>query len=309
VDAAVVRTRADGIRVVFENTDGFRGYDILTPAMAAGTQSTEGFVGLGGPFPHTGAVGIDPGEWEIGCFERQTVEPGTTTPFELVDPDDHWASFELACDEPAEVSFVSSISNSVAHEDAAAQLIGGLGAEDRLRGAGYGADRFIQGPTYVVDRGGESVGRLLLDAIGGSAPPEGPTWTGTFAACPESGIGLTEAAASPSPAPDFPDVLVMRCEGLGPAVDADTVRLQPDGLHIEATNVADAAVVAIHREEGNLEAIVHPFDTVTEEFVVDVPAGALSIGCRGMNEQGEIEGGPLEWPDAYVEVTVVPAEA
>jgi hypothetical protein len=243
VDAAVVRTRAEGIHVVFENTDGFRGYDILTPAMAAGTQSTEGFVGVGGPFPHEGAVGIDPGEWEIGCFERQTVEQGTTAPFELVDPDDHWASFELACDEQGEVSFSSNIPVTVAHEDAAAQLLDGLGADDRLRGAGYGAERFIQGPTYVVERDGESVARLLL------LTADETTWSGTFIECPESNIPLTVGGQSPSPAPLVPDVLVVRCQGLGPAVEADTVRLQSDGLHVEATNIAEARAVAVTADE------------------------------------------------------------
>jgi hypothetical protein len=100
----------------------------------------------------------------------------------------------------------------------------------------------------------------------------------------------------------------MRCEGLGPAVDADTVRLQPDGLHIEAMNVADAAVVAIDPQDGTIEAVVHPFETVTEEFVVDVREGPVWIGCRVFNEQGKIEGGPQDVPDAYVQVTVVGAE-
>jgi hypothetical protein len=100
----------------------------------------------------------------------------------------------------------------------------------------------------------------------------------------------------------------MRCEGLGPTVDSDTVRLQPDGLHIEATNVADAVVVAVDPADGTVEAIVHPFETVTEEFVADVPEGPLWIGCRVLNEQGEIEGGPQDVPEAYVQVTVVPAE-
>jgi hypothetical protein len=301
VDAAVVRTRADGLHIVFENSDGFRGYDILTPAMAAGTQSTEGFVGVGGPFPHEGAVGIDPGEWEIGCFERQTVEQGATAPFELVDPDDHWASFELACDEQGEVSFSSNIPVTVAHEDAAAQLLDGLEADDRLRGAGYGAETFIQGPTYVVERAGGSVARLLLTA-------GATTWSGTFTECPESNVPLTVGGQSPAPLPVVPDVLVVRCEGLGPAVEADTVRLRSDGLHVEATNIAEARAVVVTTAEDSVGEIV-PFESLPERFVVDVPAGRLWIGCRGgQDEAGEIEGGPADVPDAYVEVNVLPME-
>jgi hypothetical protein len=300
-DTAVVRTQSDGLHVVFEGTDGFDEYGIVTPE---GTPSGE-FFGVGGTFPFESQQGVpvDPGAWEVGCGSRdRPVEAGElTAEFELVDRDDHWASFELGCDEPELVAFGSSLPNSSPHEDAAAQLVLGLGGEDRLRGAGYGAEGYRLGIAYVVDRGGVSIARLAL--TGGIE-----TWSGTFATCPESGIGLAGAVASPSPAPEFPDVLVMRCEGLGPAVDSDTVQLQADGLHIEATNVADAVVVAVDPEDGTVEAIVHPFETVTEEFVADVPEGALWIGCRVLNEQGEIEGGPQDVPEAYVQVTVVPAE-
>jgi hypothetical protein len=298
---AVVRTQADGLHVVFEGTDGFDEYGIVTPE---GTPSAETF-GVGGSFPFERSQGVpvDPGVWEIGCGSRdRPVDAGDlTSSFDLVDPDDHWASFELACEEPGEMAFTSSIASSVAHEDAAAQLVAGLGAEDRLRGAGYGAEGYKLGISYIVDRGGASVARLVL--TGGIE-----TWRGTFVACPESGIALTEAAASPSPAPEFPDVFVMRCEGLGPSVDSDTVRLQPDGLHIVATNVGDAAVVAVEPQNGSTEAVVHPFETVTEEFVVDVPEGSVWIGCRVLNEQGEIEGGPQDVPDAYIQVMVLAAE-
>jgi hypothetical protein len=300
-DTAVVRTQADGLHVVFEGTDGFDEYGIVTPE---GTPSGESS-GVGGtlPFESQQGVPVEPGAWEVGCGSRdRPVEAGElTAAFELVDPDDHWASFELGCDEPGEVSFTSGIPNSVTHEDAAAELVAGLGSEDRLRGAGYGAEGYKLGIAYVVERAGESVARLVLTG--------GPdSWRGTFAACPESGVALTEAAASPSAAPEFPNVLVMRCEGLGPAVDADTVQLQPDGLHIEATNVADAVVIAIDPEDGTVEAIVHPFEAVTERLVVDVPAGQLWIGCRVLNEQGEVEGGPEDVPEAYVSVTMLPAE-
>ena len=298
-DTAVVRTQADGLHVVFDGTDGFDEYGIVTPE---GTPSDESF-GVGGTFPFESQQGVpvDPGVWEIGCGTRdRPVEAGDlTTTFELVDPDDHWASFELGCDEPGDVSFTSNIPDSVAHEDVAAQLIGGLRAEDRLRGAGYGAEGYKLGIAYVVDRGGVSVARLVLTG--------GPdTWRGTFAACPESGIALTEAAASPSPAPEFPNVLVMRCEGFGPAVDADTVQLQADGLHIEATNVADAAAVVVIADDGSVPEDLLPFETATEEFVLDVPAGSYRFGCRLEGQGGEIEGAPGDEP--YVQITVLRAE-
>jgi hypothetical protein len=300
-DTAVVRTQADGLHVVFEGTDGFDEYVIVTPE---GT-SPAAFFGVGGFLPWDGRSGVpvDPGAWEVGCGSKdRPVEAGDlTAAFELVDPDDHWASFELGCDVPGEVSFASSIPSSVAHGDAAAQLLTGLGAEDRLRGAGYGADSFIQGPTYVVDRGGVSVARLLL-----AGATDG--WRGSFAACSDSGIALTDAAALTPPGLESPDVLVVRCEGFGPAVDSDTVRLQPDGLHIEATNVADAAAVVLSADDGSIPEDLLPFETATEEFVIDVPAGSYRFGCRVESQGGEIEGPPGGVQEPYVQVIVLPAE-
>jgi hypothetical protein len=301
-DTAVVRTQADGLHVVFEGTDGFDEYGIVTPE---GTPSEESF-GVGGPFPfesHRG-VAVDPGVWEIGCGSRdRPVEAGDlTTRFELVDPDDHWASYELGCGEPVEVSFTSSIPNSVAHEEATVQLVVGLDGEDRLRGAGYGAEGYMLGITYVVDRGGVSVARLVL--TGGTE-----TWQGTLATCPESGIGLGPVPTSPPEIPaDVPDLLVLRCEGFGPAADSEYVRLQSDGLHIEATNVADASAIVVSADDGSIPEDLLPFETATEEFVIDVPAGSYRFGCRVESQGGELEGPPGGAQEPYVQVIVLPAE-
>jgi hypothetical protein len=301
-NTAIVRTQADGLHVVATGTEGFDAFGIVTPE---GTPP-ESFFGAGGDLPADGASGwpIDPGHWEIGCaVDGRPVEAGDqTVAFELVDPDDHWASIEIACPALASETFTSSIPASVPHEEAAAQLFGGLAPMDRIRGAGYGADDFIRGPTYVVEREGESVARLQLL---GSTPPDTPTWTGEFVACPDSGIELAQAEPSPSPAPEIPDVLLMRCEGLGPAVDAPRVRLQPDGLHVEATNIAEATVVEV-RSDGSI-ASTTPFHSVTERFVADVAPGIVLIGCRVQDDAGDVVGGPEEFPDAYVEITVLPA--
>lgn len=302
-DSAVVRTQADGLHLIFRGTDGFRHFEIVTPE---GTPSAE-ISGIGGGFEaEADSVSpVSPGRWEVGCASRNgpVVAGDQTVAFELVDPDDHYAPAGVECRSLAAQEFASGIATTVPHGDAAAQLLTGLAPEDRLRGAGYDAESWALGPTYVVDRGGEAVAQLVLIA------PE-TMWIGTFVACPGSGIALTEAATSPLPEePAVPDVLVLRCEGLGPAVDADTVRLQPDGLHIEATNVADATVVALDPEDGTVEALVFPFETATEAIVADVPPGPLWVGCRVPDEQGEIAGGPSEIPDAYVLVTVLPTDA
>jgi hypothetical protein len=101
---------------------------------------------------------------------------------------------------------------------------------------------------------------------------------------------------------EVPDALVLRCEGLGPAVDSEVVRLQPDGLHVEATNLEFAsAVVGIHSDEA-AETMIVPFEEATERFVWDVPPGSLQIGCRAEAETGS------EPADHLIEIDVLPAE-
>jgi hypothetical protein len=99
-----------------------------------------------------------------------------------------------------------------------------------------------------------------------------------------------------------PDVLVLRCEGLGPAADSGVVRLQPDGLHVEATNLEFAsAVVGIHSDETAATLIV-PFEEAIERFVWDIAPGSLQIGCRVEAETGS------EPADHLIEIEVLPAE-
>jgi hypothetical protein len=303
-DTAVVRTQSDGLHVVFEGTEGFDVYGIVTPE---GT-SPGAMFGVGGPFPFESRHGVpvDPGAWEIGCGTNdRPVEAGDlTAAFELVDPDDHWASFELGCRFVEEVSLSTSVASSVAPEDAAAHLMAGLDPGDRLRAVGYGAEGSELGIAYVVDHGGVSVARLVLR--GGTE-----TWQGTFATCPESGIVLSpdESPTSPPEVPaDVPDVLVLRCEGFGPAADSEYVRLQSDGLHIEATNVADAAAIVVSADDGSIPEDLFPFETATEEFVIGVPAGSYRFGCRVAGQGGEIEGPPGGRQEPYVQVIVLPVE-
>jgi hypothetical protein len=317
IDSAVVRTQADGLHLEFTNTEGYVGYELVTPEgtppdrfFSAG-HDFGGESSLVAPFP--------PGRWEVGCRERgESVEPGISTmTFELVDPDDHYAPFELSCVDATEQAFTSTIPGATPHADTALMLVTGLQDGDRLRGAGYGAATWKSGPTYVVDRGGESIARLTL--VAGSDP-----WAGTFTACETSGITLTETLGptgsiatlppepSPSPSPEdpaVPDVLIVRCEGLGPAVDGTEVRLQEDGLHVDALNVAHAEVVEIRASGPDQEAFIHQtaFESPREVFVVpDLEPGPIWVGCRVTDENGEIVGGFEEVPDAYVPVEVLP---
>ena len=312
-DAAVVRTQADGLHVEVTGAEGIVAYSLI-----GGPGDSEAAV-IGDSVPG-GLMGVPPGTWEFACRERgEQDDTDPTATFELVDPDGNYASPELSCDDATERAFTSAIPGSTAPEEAAEQLVSGLEEGDRLRGAGYGAETFKVGPTYVVERGGDSVARLTLDA--GSDP-----WAGSFGVCEESGIGLSELAtavqleptgpssAELSPLPEtVPDVLGVRCEGLGPAVDATQVRLQAGGLHVDVVNVADAEVVEIRREDPQREAFLYQSEFSLPQMEVVIPSsdlgpGEIFVGCRVTDENGDVVGGPAEVPDAYVLVEVLPAE-
>jgi hypothetical protein len=84
-NTAVVRTQADGLHLVFHGTDGFTGFEVVTPE---GTPPGD-VEGVGGDFG-AGAeamVQVSPGRWEVGCAMRdRPVEAGdTTVAFELIE--------------------------------------------------------------------------------------------------------------------------------------------------------------------------------------------------------------------------------
>ena len=300
-DTSIVRTQADGMHIVATGTDGWDTLQIVAPAGAPAGETPR--IGFGLPADGSVAAPVYPGRWEIGCATSdRPVEAGdATVAFALVDPDDHWASMELTCfpNPLAEaITTTTTIPSSVAHADAATQLLSGLGEGDRIREAGYeggyGTQRGRAGFTYVVEREGMTVARLVLSPL--------ETYGADFSACADSGIALVTDGVL-----GVPDVLVLRCEGLGPAVDASTVRLQPDGFHIEASNIADATVVDV-RPLGSETPNLTPFLSVTERFVVDVGPGTVLIGCLVQDEEGNLVGGPDEFPLAYLDVEVLPVE-
>jgi hypothetical protein len=313
-DTAVVRTQEDGLHVEVTGAEGIVAYTLIE-----GTDDQEAAV-IGDSVPGGGPMGIPPGRWELACREQgEQDDTDPTATFELVDPDGHYASPELPCDDAVDRLFLSSIPLSTPHEEAVAQLVTGLQEGDRLRGAGYGADSFMKGPTYVVQRGSDSVARLVL----GSAPDAEPSWAGTFTACEGSGIELSElagpgellptgpSAAELSPLPEsVPDVLDVRCEGLGTAVESGQVRLRVDGLHVEAANVADAVYVELLADPSGPDRWLRRvrFQEPMETFVVhDATPGAALVGCLATDEEGEVVGG-TGTGFAYVTIEVLPAE-
>jgi hypothetical protein len=314
-DTAVVRTQPDGLHVEVTGAEGIVAYSVIGDE----DDPEAAIVGASIPDEARDLMAIPPGRWEFACRERgEQDDTDPTASFELVDPDDNYASPELACDDASERAFTSAIPGSTPHEEAAAQLVTGLGEEDRPRGAGYGAETFRTGPTYVVERGGDSVARLTL---GANSDP----WAGSFGVCEGSGVGLSELAtpveleptgpssAQLSPLPEsVPDVLTVRCEGLGPAVDATRVRLQRDGLHVDAVNVAHADLVELVPAFPTAGDWLHrvTFEKATETFVVpDAQPGDTWVGCFVTDERGDVVGPTGEdFGQSYVTVEVLPAE-
>jgi hypothetical protein len=187
IETAVVRTQPDGLHVAFRGTEGYAGFEIVTPE---GT-SPEQFFGVGGNFPdHEGASWpIDPGRWEIGCHERgETVSAGDgTTPFELVDPETSTRRW-ICLVRPVQQESASDMRRR-SPRGGAAQLVAELAPDDRLRDGGYDAEDFKLGPTYVVERGGQTIARLTLGA---------PATTAGLWTCEGSGIALARAARRPA---------------------------------------------------------------------------------------------------------------
>ncbi|HYG70858.1 MAG TPA: hypothetical protein VEC15_01045, partial [Actinomycetota bacterium] len=256
LDTAVVRTQPDGLHLrIVGDTIGFA---IGTPGPDGTGEPTSAIGGT-----DQGSVALPPGQWGIKCGKGSAIG-SLLAPFELIDPDDHYAPWELTCAAGSGSTFSSSVPTSTPHAEAIEQVVTGLAEGDRIRGAGYGAETWRLGPEYVVDRRGEAVARIVLGEEGG-------VWTGTVETCDGSGIELTattDGASSPSPV--AADILTVRCEGLGPALELAQVRLQDDGLHVEATNVADASFVTIEHDDGTVVPEMIVFKHVTMQMTVDI---------------------------------------
>jgi hypothetical protein len=300
-DTSVVQTQPDGLHVRFDGGDAVSGFEIVDPTSSRDVAAVGGDGDL--------AFGIDPGDWGIGC--GRGVSPADTVPFVLIDPVGHHAPEELTCGDRVPTPFVSPIPTTRPHAEAAYVLVTGLAPGDQVRGAGYGADTWRLGPTYVVVRDGVAVARIVLGEQDG-------VWTGTFAACEGSEVSLSSLAnaattgtatggSGAAVSAAIRDVLALRCEGLGPAVDNTQVRVQTDGLHVNAENVADADFVIVESDDGSVGSAVEDFAAATMPLVFDIEHGVYWIGCRTYDENGSLEGSHLDHPEAYVRIDVLPA--
>jgi Immunoglobulin-like domain of bacterial spore germination len=288
VDTAVVRTQRDGLHVSFSGTDGYRAFGIVAPEGAP-----EGFFGVGGSLPERGdrAWGVPPGRWEVGC--GGDVSPGDgAAPFELIDPDDH-AAPDLTCEDATDEPFTSTVTSSTPHGDAAASIVAGLANGDRLREGGYGAETFKLGPTYVVDRNGEAVARLVLS---GNAP----TYAGTLTTCPGSGITLSMAATGEVPP------IVVTSPRPGDAVTSPVT--------IAGTADVFEATVSIRIVDAVGNVVAETFTTATcgtgcrGEFSTQVPFAVAEeqAGEIVVYEASAQDGGPIN--EVRIPVTLLPGD-
>lgn len=121
-------------------------------------------------------------------------------------------------------------------------------------------------------------------------------------------LGAASAApADTTEATDLiPDVLVLRCKGARPVLESEVVRLQADGLHVEAAT-SDAMAAHLVADDGSTEAFVSA-GSEPGTFVVSVPPGkAWVVACLPPDGEGQVAAGPDDLPASYARVTVLPA--
>jgi hypothetical protein len=173
---------------------------------------------------------------------------------------------------------------------------------DVVREAGYGdAGAFKLGLTYVVQRNGETIARITLGAIPGGGPFTGAT----VEACRDAGIDAAKIDETGEPDTSVPDVALVHCTADGTELDTPTVQMQSDGLHVDATNLAEALIVEIMPEGSDSLVVKDVFDgSDHREVVFDVPAGKAQIACR-TPENGSISGGPDQYPRLFVPIEIL----
>jgi hypothetical protein len=304
-DGTVVRAQADGVHIAIDASADVTGADVVRGA------SPEDFVGIGADAPQDGSLGIglDPGGWGIGCYtgSRGSVSPydihtERVAGFTVVDPDDRYAESNLTCEDPSTTNRATGLeaTGETPSADATRGELAGLIEGDVVRGAGYGAWTFKLGPTYVVQRGDDTIARITLGSL-----PGGSTWGATLDVCPGAGIDVAPTDAATAPDTPAPDVAVLRCTGGGPELDTPIVSVQPDGLHIDAKNLANAFMIDLELEGGgNLGTVA--FDGADHrEVVLGVPPGQVTmIGCLYRDGDNVVARGSDDHPEWYVPIEI-----
>jgi hypothetical protein len=132
-------------------------------------------------------------------------------------------------------------------------------------------------------------GLFVWFAFSGGEPPGSAASTGQ--------VGETAAP--------LPITAIMRCTAEGTELDTPAVGVQPDGLHIDAENLAQATEVDVAIDGGTTVLGNPAFRGVQREIVIfDVPPGPAEIACR-RPEGGSVSGGPAEHPDLFVPIQIL----
>jgi hypothetical protein len=109
-----------------------------------------------------------------------------------------------------------------------------------------------------------------------------------------------DGAAAP-----LPITAIVRCTTDGTELDTPAVGVQPDGLHIDAENLAQATGIDIAIDGGKTVLGNPAFRSIQREIViVPVPPGQAEIACR-RPEGGSVSGGPAEHPDLFVPIQIL----
>jgi hypothetical protein len=305
LDQSIVRAQADGVHIAIDASDDVHYAEVIVPS---------GMSGFGVDERSDGSEGIwaEPGEWFIGCpGDRGGLGPSDVgsealAPFSVVDPDDYYAEPDLVCSDTTTTSGPTSLPPTDPYPpmpDAVGAALSGLGPTDLVREGGYGAaERFKLGPTYVVQRHGETIATIRL----GSAPDDVlTTWAADLETCSDSGIALMP----PDQVSQAPDVAVVRCTSDGTELDTPVVEIQADGLHVDATNFSNAFQIDIEPATGSNMGF-DAFDGSNHaEVVLPVPPGDALIACLFLDGDQIVQGGSDDHPDWYVPIEIVDREA
>ena len=252
--------------------------------------SPEQFFGVGGNFPdHEGGGRSIPGRWEIGCHERgETVSAGdTTTPLSSSTP-----TTSMRRGSPAPTRWnkrPGPRSRRLSHTGRRRPTPDGpRPGRPAPRDGGYDAEDFKLGPTYVVERAGQTIARLVL-----GAPAD--TWSATLWTC--EGSSIARGGRERRPARDGRDDRVdprrprraVRGYSAGARVRRGAAAGRRPACRGDHVGRDDPHLVA---DDGSTEAFVSA-GSEPDTFVVSVPPGkAWVIACLPPDSKDKIDAGP-----------------
>ncbi|MEX0753492.1 MAG: hypothetical protein WD556_00025 [Actinomycetota bacterium] len=253
--------------------------------------------GIGGGLDRHGRVvlGADPGRFEVSCSgaDRKMAVPA---PISVVDPEGLWISPELSCADPPQVEVPLGTTPVRDEAEAVAGRLPGLLPGDEVIKPGYPTTSYKLGPLFIVQRGGQVVGRFTV-----LRPPRG--WIAVLQACEGSGLGM------PSPPDDaaggIADVAQLSCTDGGTQTTTPVVRAHPDGVHLVVEDLTGRFDDLGMQELGDpWRQLFAASDRIDDEFVRPLMPGRIYAQCLRKNDDQQqfkhwATGDPLP-PEAVV---------